>query len=123
MPDSTDLDSIRERQHPRVAANLPVEVKAPGMIRQAVAEDISLAGLRVLGLRAPVGQSLIVALALPGDRRVQVVHLTELGQSLIERAFPAHAPRVTQLMAALTPAEQEDLGRLADKLGRAAAAG
>jgi hypothetical protein len=61
MPDSTDLDSIRERQHPRVAANLPVEVKAPGMIRQAVAEDISLAGLRVLGLRAPIGQSLIDA--------------------------------------------------------------
>src|SRR4029453_16152777 len=69
MPDSPDLDSIRERQHPRVAANLPVEVKAPGMLRQAVAEDISLAGLRVLGLRAPVGQSLLVALALPGDRR------------------------------------------------------
>ena len=72
MPDSPELDSIRERQHPRVAANLPTEVKGPGMLRQAVAEDISLAGLRVLGLRAPVGQSLTVALALPGDRRVQL---------------------------------------------------
>src|SRR5215470_9965166 len=47
MPELPDLDSIRERQHPRVAANLPVEVKAPGLLRQAVAEDISLAGLRV----------------------------------------------------------------------------
>jgi hypothetical protein len=72
MPDLHDLDSIRERQHPRVAANLPVEVKGPGMLRQAVAEDISLAGLRVLGLRAPIGESLTVALALPGDRRVQL---------------------------------------------------
>jgi PilZ domain len=72
MPDLPDLDSIRERQHPRVAANLPVEVKGPGMLRQAVAEDISLAGLRVLGLRAPVGQALTVALALPGDRQVQL---------------------------------------------------
>jgi hypothetical protein len=44
----------------------------PGLLRQAVAEDISLAGLRVLGLRAPIGQSLVVALALPGDRRVQL---------------------------------------------------
>lgn len=72
MPDLTDLDSIRERQHPRVSANLPIEVRAPGLLRQAVAEDISLAGLRVLGLRAPIGQSLIVGIALPGDRRVQL---------------------------------------------------
>ena len=72
MTDSADLGSLRERQHPRVAANLPVEVRGPGMLRQAIAEDISLAGLRVLGLRAPVGESLTIALPLPGDRRVQL---------------------------------------------------
>src|SRR5512133_2450284 len=72
MPDLPDLGSIRERQHPRVAANLPVEVKGPGMLRRAVAEDISLAGLRLLGLRAPLGESLTVALPLPGDRLVQL---------------------------------------------------
>ncbi len=72
MPDSPDLGSLRERQHPRVAAHLPVEIRGPGMLRQAVAEDISLAGLRVLGLRAPLGQSLTVALPLPGDRLVQL---------------------------------------------------
>ena len=55
------------------------------------------------------------------DRRVQVVHLTEQGRELIGRAFPAHARRVTELMQALTPAEQEELGRLAGKLGRAVA--
>jgi len=72
MPDSPDLGSVRERQHPRVSAHLPVEVRGPGMVRQAVAEDVSLAGLRVLGLRAPVGQSLTVAVPLPGDRLVQL---------------------------------------------------
>ena len=72
MPDSPDLGLVRERQHPRVAANLPVEVRGPGMLRSAVAEDISLAGLRLLGLRAPVGATLTVALALPGDRKLQL---------------------------------------------------
>jgi hypothetical protein len=72
MPDSPDLGSVRERQHPRVAAHLPVEVRGPGMVRHAIAEDVSLAGLRILGLRAPVGQFLTVALPLPGDRLVQL---------------------------------------------------
>src|SRR5262249_59498513 len=58
MPDSPDLGSIRERQHPRVEANLPVEVKGPGMLRQAIAEDISLAGLRLLALRPPPAEYL-----------------------------------------------------------------
>jgi len=72
MPDSPDLAQVRERQHPRVAANLPAEVRGPGMVRPAIAEDISLAGLRLLGLRAPVGETLTVALPLPGDRRLQL---------------------------------------------------
>jgi MarR family transcriptional regulator, 2-MHQ and catechol-resistance regulon repressor len=55
------------------------------------------------------------------DRRVQVVHLTEQGQDLIGRAFPAHAARITALLGALTTAEQDELGRLCGKLGRAAA--
>ena len=67
MPEFLDTD-LRERQHPRVQANLPVQVRAPGLVRMAVAEDLSLAGLRVLGLRAPVGQPLTVLLPLPEDR-------------------------------------------------------
>ncbi|MDB4885025.1 MAG: putative MarR family transcriptional protein [Gemmatimonadetes bacterium] len=55
------------------------------------------------------------------DRRVQVVHLTEKGRELIERAFPAHAARVTALMATLSSEEQAELGRLCLKLGRAVA--
>jgi PilZ domain len=85
MADSPDV-AIRERLHPRVPAHLPVEVKGPGMLRQAVAEDLSLAGLRLLGLRAPVGQPLTVCLPLPGDRvlqlRCSVVREDETGVAL-----------------------------------------
>jgi len=70
LPPVTELldTDVRERQHPRVQANLPVQVRAPGMVRPAVAEDLSLAGLRVLGLRAPLGQALTILLPLPEDR-------------------------------------------------------
>jgi MarR family 2-MHQ and catechol resistance regulon transcriptional repressor len=53
------------------------------------------------------------------DRRIQVVHLTEAGRSLLGRALPAHVERITALMNRLDPAEQRDLGRLCRKLGRA----
>jgi MarR family 2-MHQ and catechol resistance regulon transcriptional repressor len=53
------------------------------------------------------------------DRRIQVVHLTDEGRSLIERALPAHVERITRCMAALQPDEQRELGRLCRKLGRA----
>lgn len=55
------------------------------------------------------------------DRRVQNVSLTLPGRERIEQAFPAHAARVAELMQALEPHEQEELGRLCRKLGRAAA--
>lgn len=55
------------------------------------------------------------------DRRVQVVHLTDRGRKVIAEAFPVHAQRITRLLSALTPAEQEELGRLCGKLGRAIA--
>ena len=67
VPELLDTD-VRERQHPRVQANLPVQVRAPGLVRMAVAEDLSLAGLRILGLRAPIGQALTILLPLPEDR-------------------------------------------------------
>jgi MarR family 2-MHQ and catechol resistance regulon transcriptional repressor len=55
------------------------------------------------------------------DRRVQVVHLTDRGRSLIARAFPVHAGRVTLVMGVLSREEQRELGRLCRKLGTAAA--
>lgn len=51
------------------------------------------------------------------DRRVQVVSLTTEGRQVIERVFPAHAGRVTEIMGRLTRDEQRELGRLCRKLG------
>ena len=53
----------------------------------------------------------------PNDRRGIYIHLTENGEAAIRRTFPAVAGRITGLLAALDQPEQEELGRLARKLG------
>ena len=55
------------------------------------------------------------------DRRIQVVHLTEKGRRLLDRALPIHVQRVRTVMDALEPDELRELGRLCRKLGRSAA--
>ncbi len=55
------------------------------------------------------------------DRRFSTVHLTAHGRAEVARLFPGHAARVAELFAVLTRAEQETLGTLCRKLGRAAA--
>lgn len=52
------------------------------------------------------------------DRRVQIVTLTDEGRKIIEAAFPAHVARVAEAFGALTPDEQQELGRLCLKLGK-----
>lgn len=52
------------------------------------------------------------------DRRVIFVHLTEDGAALIKQAFPPHVAAVKQLMAILSPCEQETLDGLLRKLGK-----
>jgi len=54
----------------------------------------------------------------PEDRRVLIVVLTAKGKSLIRRLFPQHAAGITEFMAALSPAEQEQLGDLCRKVGQ-----
>jgi MarR family 2-MHQ and catechol resistance regulon transcriptional repressor len=56
------------------------------------------------------------------DRRVMVVSLTPKGLRTIEKIFPDHARRITELLSPLTAKEQLELGRLARKLGLAIAA-
>jgi MarR family 2-MHQ and catechol resistance regulon transcriptional repressor len=51
------------------------------------------------------------------DRRYIQVHLTAKGRKMIQRIFPGHVRAVTEQMAVLRPAEQEELGRLCRKLG------
>ena len=56
---------------------------------------------------------------LAADRRYVRVHLTDAGRERIAVLFPRHVGNVTRQMNALTPAEQEELGRLCRKLGLA----
>ena len=53
------------------------------------------------------------------DRRIQIVHLTEKGRELVERALPVHVDRIAATMGVLEPHEQKELGRLCKKLGLA----
>jgi MarR family transcriptional regulator, 2-MHQ and catechol-resistance regulon repressor len=54
------------------------------------------------------------------DRRMVEIQLTPKGRRLITRIFPEHAKVIARVMGELTPAEQEDLRRIARKLGRGA---
>ena len=54
-----------------------------------------------------------------GDRRYYAVQLTPEGKELIRTIFPLHAEKILKAMNALTRAEQETLGHLCRKLGRA----
>jgi MarR family transcriptional regulator, 2-MHQ and catechol-resistance regulon repressor len=55
------------------------------------------------------------------DRRCVTVRLTPKGRRFISGVFPGHAARIAAAMNVLSAAEQEELGRLCRKLGRAAA--
>lgn len=55
----------------------------------------------------------------PLDGRAHLVSLTARGRRLIQRLLPTHVERVARAMSALSPREQEELGRLCRKLGLA----
>lgn len=52
------------------------------------------------------------------DRRYFSVCLTEEGRRLMGDVFPRHVEAIVAEMSVLTPAEQEELGRLCRKLGK-----
>ncbi|HEY3294843.1 MAG TPA: MarR family transcriptional regulator [bacterium] len=56
---------------------------------------------------------------IPEDRRSFTIRLTEEGKQLITGIFPRHAEFITVQMSALEPSEQEALGALCRKLGKA----
>jgi MarR family 2-MHQ and catechol resistance regulon transcriptional repressor len=64
-------------------------------------------------------RALVARRACTNDRRVTYVDITPGGRDQVKRMFPAIAGRITGLMSALEPSEQEELGRLARKLGLA----
>ncbi|HSB76171.1 MAG TPA: MarR family transcriptional regulator [Terriglobales bacterium] len=51
------------------------------------------------------------------DRRFVSVAITEKGRKLMARVFPLHLARIVELMGRLSPAQQEELGRLCRQLG------
>jgi MarR family 2-MHQ and catechol resistance regulon transcriptional repressor len=51
------------------------------------------------------------------DRRFVMVSLTQEGRALIERVMPQHVEDIRVALAALSPDEQETLGKLCKKLG------
>jgi MarR family 2-MHQ and catechol resistance regulon transcriptional repressor len=56
------------------------------------------------------------------DRRMVQIQLTPKGARLIARVFPEHAMAITKIMNELTKNEQEELRRIAGKLGHGAEA-
>jgi MarR family transcriptional regulator, 2-MHQ and catechol-resistance regulon repressor len=54
------------------------------------------------------------------DRRMIQIHLTPKGRRLITRVFPEHAKVVAKVMSQLSVTEQEQLRKIARKLGRGA---
>jgi MarR family 2-MHQ and catechol resistance regulon transcriptional repressor len=54
------------------------------------------------------------------DRRMIQIHLTPKGRRLITRVFPEHAKMLVKVMSKLSAAEQEQLRKIARKLGRGA---
>jgi len=54
------------------------------------------------------------------DRRTVQIHLTPKGARLIAKVFPEHAAVIAKLMGELTVSEQEELRRIAGKLGHGA---
>jgi MarR family 2-MHQ and catechol resistance regulon transcriptional repressor len=57
------------------------------------------------------------------DRRAVLVSLTGQGRLLVERILPAHVAAIVAELSTLTPEEQETLGQLCRKLGRAGFSG
>ncbi len=52
------------------------------------------------------------------DRRFVSVAITEKGRKLMAHVFPVHLERIVELMNRLSPAQQDELGRLCRKLGK-----
>jgi MarR family transcriptional regulator, 2-MHQ and catechol-resistance regulon repressor len=52
------------------------------------------------------------------DRRFVSVAITEKGRRLMARIFPVHLERIVELMNRLSPAQQDELGRLCRNLGK-----
>lgn len=53
----------------------------------------------------------------PGERRLTVVYLTEVGKELVEEVFPRHVKHVVDCFSVLSEQERAQLSELCKKLG------
>ena len=84
----------------------------------AVAEQVLLtSGSMTYVIDQLEKQRLVNRVHCPTDRRKLYAELTEAGYSKIAAVFPGHAERLRQVMAALTPQEQDTAVKLLKQLG------
>lgn len=109
-------DSLTESQFSVLDALLHLGPLSPGQLSARLFKSSSnlttvLANLENSGLVRRVRD--------PRDGRAHVVSLTPRGRRLIQRLLPAHMKRVVEAMNVLSVTEQQQLGRICRKLGRA----
>ena len=88
----------------------------PGQLAEKILKS---SGNLTLVIDNLVKRELVTRQRREDDRRCIDIHLTIVGQSLIETIFPAHVAGVLDTMSALTPDEQDQLAQLCRKLGLA----
>lgn len=89
----------------------------PGITASQAAEFIGLDKMAVSrAVRTLEAAGRLQRAAVPGDRRAATLALTPAGEALQRAILPSGQAREAQLLAALSPEEQEVFGRLLDKL-------
>ncbi len=68
-----------------------------------------------------VAKGLVERQECPSDRRARYAALTEEGEAMIRRIFPAHAAMIERVVSGLDLPEQEEAANLLKRLGHSAA--
>ncbi|WIG61242.1 MAG: hypothetical protein OJF49_003990 [Ktedonobacterales bacterium] len=89
---------------------------AEGMMQQELADRLQVTKGNVCQLLDRMARDGIVERRQDG--RANRLYLTETGHRLYEQMVPTHEAEIARLLAALTPDEQRQLGRLLRKLDR-----
>jgi hypothetical protein len=70
MQTITSESMLPSRFHPRVDANFMVKVHSEGRVVLAKANDLSMAGVKLMGDFTRAGTKITVAIPLPNDREI-----------------------------------------------------
>jgi DNA-binding MarR family transcriptional regulator len=92
--------------------------RAPqGLRMQELSHRLMVTGGNVTGLtRELVGEGLVLRRAVPGDKRVQMVRLTQKGRRTFEAMAAEHERWVLELVGGLKAAERDRLHALLGRL-------